>query len=60
MFTKAGHLVRRTMESFDEDLDPCGVHGVELTFGIAHAATPSHYVPVQQGNYYSFLEGGGS
>jgi hypothetical protein len=34
--------------------------GLSLTFGIAHAATPSHYVPVQQGNYYSFLEGGGS
>jgi hypothetical protein len=29
MFIKAGHLVRRTMESFDEDLDPCGAHGVE-------------------------------
>lgn len=30
-----------------------------LTFGIAHAATPSHHAPVQQGSYYNFLEGGG-
>jgi hypothetical protein len=29
-----------------------------LTFGIAHAATPSQHAPIQQGDYYNSLEGG--
>jgi hypothetical protein len=32
---------------------------LSLAFGIAHAATTNSHAPIQQGNNYNFLEGGG-
>ncbi|MDR3531891.1 MAG: hypothetical protein P4L90_15255 [Rhodopila sp.] len=32
---------------------------LSLTFGIAHAATTTNHAPIQQGNNFNFMEGGG-
>jgi hypothetical protein len=32
---------------------------LSLGFGVANAAVPNNHGPVQQGNNYNFLEGGG-